>query len=264
MGWLADALIEAKQEQLEQRQARTSLLALRAVARMQDRPVPFLTHVGGWTAIIGQVQYRIPLTGDLSTRYDPARLARKYVAGGANAVSVFTDTVIHRDGMTDLTIVHDMLKRSNTPVISQDYVLDEYHVVEARAAGASVVVLTSGIVSSEALRNLTSVVHRNRMTAVVTVFNEQQLNAALTWSPQVIGVAGRTPTDYQVDCDFVEYIMKKIPPGQRVMICSPLGAPQDINRMAMLGVHAITVSQELLMNESSHDELVERLQRAAS
>lgn len=258
-----DAIIEAKQEQLNERMQRTSLDALRAVARMQDRPVPFLTHVGGWTAIIGQVRYQIPITGDLSTRYDPAMQAREYVLTGADGVSVFTDTVIQRDGMTDLTLVYNAMSHTHTPVISQDYVLDEYHVVEARAAGASVVVLTSGIVPPAKLRSLTSAVHRNRMTAVVTVYTMEQLQTALQWSPQVIGLAGSNPADYQVDPDFVQRMMDCIPRGQRVMICSPIRLLDDVCRIAGMGVHAITVAKDLLLNRGIRQEIIETLHGTA-
>jgi len=257
-----DSLIEAKQKHLEERMEKTSLEALRAVASMQTRPIPFLTHVNDYTSIVGQVRYQLPMTGLLSTRYDPVMQSRSYVSSGADAVSLFTDTVVERNGLADMTLINDAMQHTQTPVISQDLILHEYHVVEARAGGASVVVLTSGIVTASKLRNLTSAVHRNRMTAVVMVFEEQQLEDALTWSPQVIGLGSRNPLDHSVDFEFVRYMRDLVPDGQRVMICNPVRNMDDVRLAAGIGVHAITVDKHLLLNQDVKGELVAMLHGA--
>jgi indole-3-glycerol phosphate synthase len=257
-----DSVIEAKQEQLNQRMQKTSLEDLRAVASMQSRPIPFLTHIGNYTAIIGQIRYQLPMTGLLSTRYDPVMQARNYVNAGADAVSLFTDTVIERNGMADMTLVNEALQHSQTPVIGQDFVLHEYHVVEARAGGASVVVLTSGIVSASRLRSLTSAVHRNRMTAVVTVFEEKHIEDALTWSPQVLGLGARTALDHSVDFDFIRHMYTLIPDGQRVMICNPMRSIDEVREAMSIGVDAVMVDKHLLLNQDVKGELVAMLHGA--
>ncbi|MEL6270867.1 MAG: hypothetical protein AAFU54_07270 [Chloroflexota bacterium] len=254
-----DAVIEAKQTQLKERKQKTSLEALRAVASMQNRPIPFLTHIGSYTTIVGQIRYQMPMTGLLSTRYDPVMQANQYVSAGVDAISIFTDTVIERNGLADITLVNEAMQHSQTPIISQDYVLDEYHVVEARAGGASVVILTSGIVTPAKLRNLTSAVHRNRMTAVVTVFNEQQIEEACTWSPQVIGLGGHSPLDHTIDLDHIRHLRARVPNGQRVMICNPVQRLEDIREAVSIGVDAITVNRQLLLDEDVKGELVAML-----
>ena len=179
---------------------------LRAMAQMQVRPLPFLTSVDAPDApisIVGQVRYERPQTGDLTTVYDPVQIAQGFVSAGVNAVSLFTDDVIEHDGLVDLTLINDAMQYSQTPVISQNYILHEYHILEARTAGASVVVLTAGLVPMDRLRQFTSAVHRNRMTAVVEIFNEAQLEQVLQWTPQVIGLSRANFEDESVDLDFV-------------------------------------------------------------
>jgi indole-3-glycerol phosphate synthase len=258
---MKEAVIEAKQTQLEARMGRVSMEALRAAAGMQRRPYPFLTGVGNRTLVVGQVRYQIPLTGNFATRYDPVLDARNFVMSGADAISMFTDTVIEHDGVEDMTLVSAALKMSATPVINQDYVLDEYHVVEARAAGASAVILSAGMLSTSKLRALTSAVHRNRMTAIVNVHDKMQLLTALSWSPQVIGLASANPIRHETDCDFVRYMHKFIPPGQRVMIVSPLRSIDQVKRAEALEIDAITVEQEVLLNPDFLAELNAALHR---
>ncbi len=235
--------------------ARTSLDALRAVASMQRRPLPFLTHVGAQTAIVGQIRYNVPMTGDLTTRYDPAMRAREYVYAGADAIAVFTDTVIERDGVADLAIVSDVLKYTETPVISQDYVLTEYHVVSARAAGASAVILHAGTVPQVQLRSLMSLVHRNRMTAVITVYDREQLDAVCKLSPQVIGLAGSSPLDNRVDCNSAHRLAPHIPTGTRLMIANPLHDLEEVQLMAELNPAAVMVAHDLLTDPAQRHHI---------
>jgi indole-3-glycerol phosphate synthase len=250
-----NTIIEAKHKNLQAQMARTSLDALRAVASMQRRPLPFLTHVGARTAIVGPIRYNIPMTGDLSTGYDPAMQAREYVYAGADAVAVFTDTVIERDGMADLAIVSDVLKYTETPVISQDYVLTEYHVVAARAAGASAVMLHTGIVSLTQLRSLMSQVHRNRMTAIVAVHNRDQLDAVRDLSPQVIGLGGASPLDTRVDCTLAHQLAAHVPTGTRVMLTNPLSTLEEIRSMADLHPAAVMIAHDLLTDKARRQHI---------
>ncbi len=253
-------LLAKKQALLKQRMAHTSIDGLRAMASMQSRPIPFLTTVGAPTAIVGQVRYQLPRTGDLSTRYDPVMIAKTYVEGGADAIAMFTDAVPEYDGTVDMTLVNEAMRFQNVPVINQDYMIHEYNLVAARAAGASVVVLTSGLLPSEKLRLLTSVVHRNRMTAIVDVFDATQLKHALAWSPQVIGLSGTDPTGYSVDLDHVAQLRPLIPVHQSVMITQALHQIDELRRVAEIGVDAVTVSDRLLLGYSKA-QLLQALRR---
>lgn len=248
-----NTFLTQKKAILKARMGDTNIAALRAMASMQARPIPFLTTVGAATAVVGQLRYELPRTGDLSTRYDPVTIARNYVEVGVDAVSMFTDSVPAYDATVDMTLVNEAMRPEAVPVIYQDYALHEYDVVAARAAGASVVVLTSGLVSAERLRLLTSAVHRNRMTAVVDVFDHAQLAAALGWSPQVIGLSATHPLGTTVDLDHVAQLRDAIPPGQRVMITHPLHALADLRAAAALGVDAVTVNNLLLLGGAIAD-----------
>lgn len=239
--------IEAKRKALYQRMKRTPLDAIRAMASMQSRPLPFLTAVENSVELIGQIRYDLPTSEDPNTTYDPVRLANRYVnVGDVNAVSLFTDDAIPHDGTIDMMLVNDTLKHQGIPLISQDYVLHEYHILEARAAGASVVVLTSGLVATPELRLLTSAVHRNRMTAVVSVFSEEQLAAALSFSPQVIGLSSYDPIQSTTDIVAVRTLRQKIPFGQNVIIDRPLTNLRDISEISDLQFDAITVDKTIL------------------
>lgn len=249
-----ESLIEARQTHLKDRMMRTSLNALRAMASMQSRPFPFLTQIDAPTAIVGQVRYERPV-GHGGAVYDPVPTAQSFVEAGADAIAVFAPGNSDHDITIDLTLINDAMRFSETPIISQDYVLHEYHVVEARAAGASVVTLTAGFVSLDKLRQLTSAVHRNRMTAVVHIHDHNELEAVLAWTPQVIGLSSPDPVSIEVDLDFVREMREQIPCGQQVMITQPLLTLDEVRAAMALNVHAVTVDHYLLNDPQQAEQL---------
>ncbi len=251
-----DHVIESKQALLKNRMSRTPIDAVRAMASMQSRPLPFLTTVDSRVALVGQVRYTPPDMSDLSRVYDPVLMAGKYIElGGVDAISVFTDSAVSHDGNVDITLINDVAKRRDKPVIGQDYVLHEYHVVEARAAGASVVMLAASVLEPDLLRSLLSAVHRNRMTAVVEVFDEEQLQTALEFRPQVIGLSSAMPGSNEVNLEVVHALREQVPAGQKVMLAAPLYTLRDVSTAIEFNIDAITVGDNLLTNIDSAQKL---------
>jgi indole-3-glycerol phosphate synthase len=244
-----DDLITKKKTLLQERMHRTSLEAVRAMASMQTRPVPFLTQVGASMALVGQVHYTLPRTGklDLDLVHDPVRIAKRYYSYQVDALSIYTDSFPDYDGTVDMALVNDAMHPFGVPVISQNYVLHEYDIVEQRAAGASVVTLTAGLMSNDKLRNLASAAHRNRMTAIVDVFNEEQLAEVLTWSPQVIGLSRPTFDGSGVDMAHIKALRAKVTMGQHVMITAPLRTPDELVEAARLGISAVTIDEQMMV-----------------
>ncbi|MFZ4816838.1 MAG: hypothetical protein ACOYL5_20045 [Phototrophicaceae bacterium] len=241
-------LIDLKNELLYQQMQQTPLTTLRAMAAMQSRPVPLLMENRLQITLIGQISYEDPLSEDTQDIYDPIPLALDFVDEGVHAVALFNDTSVEREGFTDLTLVNDALKASNTPLISQDYILHEYHIVESRAAGASAVTLNASLVNKDLLRSLTGAAHRNLMTGIVHVFNALQLDDALEWSPQVIGLSSSDPLINAVDLEFVEEMCMLIPASQRVILCRPLGSLDEVRQALKLRLDAIMVDDRLLLD----------------
>ena len=126
-----DTIIAAKRYYLNQRKTKTPLDAVRALASMQKRAYPILSTVEDKdepAVIIGQIKHNLGFNGNVA--YDPVGTALNHIRRGVDAVALFTDQIIYEDGLDDLIIVSNAV---DAPVISQDYVLDEYEI--GRGAG---------------------------------------------------------------------------------------------------------------------------------
>lgn len=253
-----DTIIAAKRLYLEERKAKTPIEAVRALAGMQKRPQPVMSTVrtDNQVMLIAQVKYASPEAGQLVDAYDPVALARLYAQEGADAIAIFTDETIYQGGLDDLMLVSQAV---NIPTISQDYIVDEYQVVEARAAGASGLILSAAVLDEPTLRSLVSATQRNLMTAIVQVHNEAELDYALTLSPRVIAISNRDPHTFNVDIQVTIRLRPRIPNHISVISMSGLRTPQDVAMVAHQGVNAVMVGEALLTSPNVRQTLREML-----
>lgn len=241
-----DTIIAAKRYYLNQRKAKTPMDAVRALASMQKRASPILSTVAAPdepVIIIGHIKHNLGFNG--SVAYDPVGTALRYVNQGVDAIALFTDQIIYEDGLDDLMFVSNAV---DSPVISQDYVLDEYEIVEARAAGASALMLSAAVLDNDTLRRMVSATQRNSMTAMVQVHNADELRYAVSLSPHVICLSTDNPftTEIEVDLEMTRRLRDMIPNHIRVMVSENLKTLREVEIVAGLEVDAMMVSETLL------------------
>ena len=241
-------ILQAKRQDLAQRKRKTPIEAVRALASMQGRPTPLLNTVASDepAILIGQILYAPPDDGGEGD--DPVAQAVRLARAGIDVISLFTDAKIYSGGLDDLMFVVRAVQPFNVPVISQDYTFDEYQVVEARAAGASGIVLDTALVDNATLRTLVSSTQRNRMTAIVRVADEDALDAAIALSPQVISLALPLPRTV-ADITACRRLRQRVPAHIRVTLDTPVQTVEDVTTASKVGLHAVFVPDILAQAE---------------
>lgn len=153
----------------------------RDLARAADDEPPPRRVLEPWrerreVAVIAEVKRRSPGAGAIDPGLDPLRLSAEYEAGGACAISVLTDAAWFGGSLDDLRVLREA---RDVPVLRKDFVIDEVQVIEARAAGADLVLLIVRILEPALLGDLRAMVHDMGMTALVEVHDEWEVEAAL-------------------------------------------------------------------------------------
>jgi indole-3-glycerol phosphate synthase len=244
-----ETMIAAKQQHLQQRKSKTPIDAVRALASMQNRPTPLLTVINDTVQVIGQISHALKAS-NLRDTYDPVSTALRFSRAGVHAVSLFADGMVYERGMDDLTLVARALK---LPVITQDYILDEYHIVEVRAAGASALTLSCDVLDRHALRTLVGVTQRNLMTEIVQVHQADQLDYAIQLSPSVVALGA--PDHQAFEMAQLAEMRARIPAPIRVMFSTCLTTLEQVQAALDLHPDALVIAPNLVANDNSISQL---------
>ncbi|MEJ2290249.1 MAG: indole-3-glycerol phosphate synthase TrpC [Deinococcales bacterium] len=166
--------------------------ALLDVAATRPRLEPALAGPG--LAIIAEVKRASPSRGAIA-EWDPVDLARRYQHAGAAAISVLTEPRHFRGSLEHLRDVADAVQ---LPILRKDFVVHPLQVVEARAQGASAVLLIAAVLGP-ALRAYLEFADALGLDALVEVHDEEELAAARAAGVRVLGVNNRDLRTLQVD-----------------------------------------------------------------
>src|SRR6266540_4347931 len=180
-----DAMLAVTRTRVEALKRRAADLERRAAAAPPVRPLQEPTDEVG---LIAEVKRRSPSQGDIRTDLDPVQHARAYVRGGAVAVSVLTDEAHFGGSLEDLERVAAAVR---VPVLRKDFILDELQIMEARAAGASAVLLIVRALAPDQLQALARAARDQGLGVLVEVHSASELEQALGVEPSAVGVTSR-------------------------------------------------------------------------
>ena len=146
------------------------LAAVRKEAEARGERRDFLGALSsGGVRIIAELKKASPSRGLLRADYQPKAIASAYQEAGAAALSVLTEEG-HFHGSLD----HLRRARAAThlPVLRKDFILAEYQIYEAVAAGADAVLLLVAALDSKRLTDLVSLSRHLNIAPLVEVHSE--------------------------------------------------------------------------------------------
>ena len=243
-GSVLDDIIAGVLQDLEQRQATVSEAQLRSLIAEQQPardPVPRFRAVG--SSVIAEVKRRSPSKGDLAEIPDPAELATKYAAGGAAAISVLTEERRFHGSLADLRAVRAAV---DTPILRKDFIVTDYQVLEARAAGADLVLLIVAALDDATLAHLHALATELGMAVLVEVHDEAETERAVALGAQLIGVNARNLKTLAVDNDTFRRLSALIPDDRVKVAESGITGVDDVIRFVTEGADVVLVGEALV------------------
>jgi indole-3-glycerol phosphate synthase len=193
--------------------------------------------------VIAECKRRSPSRGVLRADYDAAAIAARYEASGAAAISVLTEPTFFDGSLDDLA---DVRARVSLPVLRKDFVIDEYQLVEARAAGADAVLLIVAALDDEQLHALVERARALGLAALVEVHAREELDRALALSPELIGVNSRDLRTLRIDPDGALDLVGAIPDEVVAVAESGVRCHEDLRRFRDRGCDAFLVGERLV------------------
>jgi indole-3-glycerol phosphate synthase len=196
--------------------------------------------------VIAELKRRSPSKGVLDESLDASARARAYASGGAAALSILTEPSRFGGSLSDLRDARAAVPPA-LPLLRKDFVTDVVQLLEARAFGASAVLLIARALAPTALRSLAAEARAVGLTPLIEVRDEAELGEALAVDGAVIGVNNRDLETLAIDPAVGARLLPRIP-GDRIAVYeSGVGGADDVRRAAGLGADAVLVGSFLSM-----------------
>ncbi len=200
-------------------------------------------------AVIAEIKRQSPSMGEIAVIEDPLVQARRYLNGGADAVSVLTDQAFFGGSVKDLARV---AMGQQLPVLRKDFIIHEIQLQEALCHGAAAVLLIVAVLGDKT----TSLLQAARdlgLDCLVEVHNRDELTIALDAGAEIVGVNNRNLLDFSVDLRTSEQLAPYIPSHKIKVAESAIGSVTDVRRMAAAGYDAVLVGGALLTHSRPED-----------
>jgi indole-3-glycerol phosphate synthase len=195
-------------------------------------------------SLIAEIKQTSPSKGVLTDHFDPLKLAGLYSENGAAAISILTDEPFFQGHLKYLDLVRRNYPRM--PLLRKDFVIHPYQVYEARAHGADAILLIAAVLPPGDLRSLLSLSRTLGMAALVETHNREELDAALSARPTIVGINNRNLNDFSVDIETCLSLRGLVPAGTCCVSESGIHTAADMRRMAAARMDAVLVGEALI------------------
>lgn len=244
---LADLTAGAVQD-AEARASERPLAVVEAAALAQPAARDALTALApaDRVKIIAEVKRASPSRGDLAAIPDPALQALRYEEGGAAAISVLTENRRFKGSLADLEAVRAAV---TLPVLRKDFIANEYQVLEARAAGADLVLLIVAALEQDLLARLHALIIDLGMTPLVEAHSAAEVDRAADLGAKLIGVNARDLSTFELDRDLFGRLVDRIPADAIKVAESAVLSPADVAHYRSAGADAVLVGEALVTSD---------------
>jgi indole-3-glycerol phosphate synthase len=191
--------------------------------------------------LIAEYKPRSPSRGELRPGVTPSDVIPHYDRS-ADAISVLCDAPFFGGGYDLLRTIRAMTSR---PLLCKDFIVDEYQLLEARAAGADAVLLMASVLDSATLAVLYQRAASLGLDALVETHTEDELDRVLALDCAIVGVNSRDLRTMSINHNYMYSQLAKIPNTCLRVAESGFGTRTDVDG-ARRRVDAILMGSELM------------------
>lgn len=219
--------------------------AILAAPAVKDAPAAL--RDANQVRIIAEIKRASPSRGPLADIPEPAELARAYQRGGAAAVSVLTEERKFHGSLADLRAVRAAV---NIPVLRKEFIGDEYQILEARAAGADLVLLIVAALDDATLVRLKRFAESLGLHVLVEAHTRDEFTRALAADARILGINARDLHTFELHPELFAELAPEYPEGVVKVAESAVLRPEHVRAYRDAGADAVLIGEALVTGDT--------------
>ncbi|SFL12380.1 indole-3-glycerol phosphate synthase [Lachnospiraceae bacterium KH1T2] len=184
-----------------------------------------------------------PSKGVIAQDFPYREIAMEYEAAGAACISVLTEPkwFLGKD-----EYLKEIAESVNIPCLRKDFTVDEYMIYEAKALGASAILLICAILDDDSIRRYIDIADGLGLTSLVEAHDEEEVKRAEAAGARVIGVNNRNLADFTVDIYNSIRLRNMVSSDILFVAESGIKTAADIKTLRDNGVNGVLIGETLM------------------
>jgi len=193
--------------------------------------------------LIAEVKKASPSKGVIREDFDPIQIAQIYEKSGASCLSVLTEKKFFQGELEYLGWIRKVVK---LPLLRKDFIIDEYQIHEARAAGADAILLIAACMEKQQIEDYLGIARRLGLDVLVESHTYKELDRSLHAGATLVGINNRDLSTFMVSLQTTLDLIKDIPDDCTVVSESGIMTRDDMVKLHQVGVDAVLVGESLM------------------
>ena len=204
-------IVESKLGEVSERKKQISVAQLEAMPFFEQKTYSLKSNLldTSKTGIIAEFKRQSPSKGIINAVANVAEVTGAYTRFGAAGVSVLTDGPYFGGSLEDLSITI----QNNIPVLRKEFIIDEFQIIEAKAFGASVILLIASCLTSVQTKYLATVARKLGMEVLLELHDEVELGHICD-EVDFVGINNRSLKSFEVNIEHSLKLKDLLPKGK--------------------------------------------------
>ena len=206
--------------------------------------------INPFPSLIAEFKRKSPSKGFINADISLYEVITAYNKAGVQAISVLTDKEFFGGSLYDLQEASGL---SVLPLLRKDFVIDEYQIIEAKAFGASAVLLIASILTAKEIIRFSNFTLALGMDVLFEVHNEKELDK---WFPgiNIVGVNNRNLSTFEVNIEHSVTLLEQIP-GECIRVAeSGISKPDTVKHLYNAGFNAFLIGEAFMRAKNPYEK----------
>lgn len=200
----------------------------------------------GASGIIAEFKRKSPSKGDINASANIGEVTQGYRLAGASGLSVLTDKRFFGGENDDVTKTRRL---NRFPILRKDFIIDKYQIAEAKAIGASVILLIAAVLSEKEIEDLTEYAKTLNLEVLLEIHSKDEIRKI---SPLVdlVGVNNRNLSNFTVNIEQSIELSDLIQPEFVKISESGISKPEDVILLKKYGYKGFLIGENFMRQEN--------------
>jgi len=193
--------------------------------------------------IIAEFKRRSPSKGVINDQVSVQDVTQAYTEAGASCLSVLTDQHFFGGSLDDLKIARD----NEIPILRKDFMIEEYQILEARAAGADLILLIAACLSAPRVKQLAAYAKKLGLEVLLEIHTEEELDR-VSGDIDLVGINNRNLKTFEVDIEHSIRLLSLLPKDRPAIAESGINDVKITNELYRAGFKGFLIGEHFMKN----------------